>query len=120
MDAVTYGDDFGCRLFWIDTNTGEAYKVGNFPDGYQVFAFAIPYDPKIHQVSITQDGILNWEPLDGVSEYKIYASDEPYDGYTWIGTTPINFWADPDFPHNKRFYRETSVYYREPVQLRDN
>ncbi|MGC9362194.1 MAG: hypothetical protein ACP5F3_04615, partial [Candidatus Syntrophosphaera sp.] len=105
-------NEIGCHLYWIDMATGEAYKVGSFPENYTVYSFAIPYDAKIPEVTISPDGTLNWDPIDGVTEYNVFGSDDPYTGFTWLGSTPSTSWTDPAFPQERRFYRVTSIFTR--------
>jgi hypothetical protein len=104
---TSYGE-----IFWIDTNTARLFKIGDFPENYAVQAFAIPYDAKIPEVTILPDGTLSWDPIDGVTEYNVFGSDDPYTGFTWLDSTSSNSWTDPAFPQERRFYRVTSIYTR--------
>jgi len=58
------------------------------------------------------DGTLSWDPIDGVTEYNVFGSDDPYTGFTWLDSTSSNSWTDPAFPQERRFYRVTSIYTR--------
>ena len=110
LAGYCFANDTGPRLYYISNGSGKAYKIGNFPEGYLVSAFAIPYTTKIPDVTIHSNGDLTWDPIPNASEYKIYGSDEPYGTFSWLGSTPNASWAEAGFPQMKRFYKVTSVY----------
>ena len=117
------GTDYGTRLYWINQYTGQAHKVGNFPPNYQMVGFAIPSAPLVLNLWIGQNGVLHWDPVPGVAEYKIYGSSNPYAAaYSYLGSTPTTSWLEPSFPQMKRFYYVTAVYTRtetEPAVVRN-
>ncbi|MCB5285351.1 MAG: DUF4394 domain-containing protein [Candidatus Cloacimonetes bacterium] len=101
--------DFTSALFWIDTASGKAYKVGNFPSGTQMTGFALPFGPPEAPVAfIAEGGNLNWEPVYRASSYKVYGSATPDGGFSLLDTTTDTNWSDPTFPQSRRFYRVTA------------
>jgi len=112
LAGYNYGSDYGPRLYWINCSTGEALKIGNFPVDYQMVGFAIPSGVAIADLRIEPDRTLNWDPIPGVSEYKIYGSDNPYSCFSYLGSTPSTSWIEPGNPQEMRFYMITAVYAR--------
>jgi hypothetical protein len=112
LAGYNYGSDYGPRLYWINQSTGEALKIGNFPVDYQMVGFAIPSGVAIADLRIEPDRTLNWDPIPGVSEYKIYGSDNPYSCFSYLGSTPSTSWIEPGNPQEMRFYMITAVYAR--------
>lgn len=75
---------------------------------------ATPLPPS--QVSSVHDGgtiLITWDPVTedinghpiSISLYSIEASDNPYTGFTVVGTTPQTYFEDIVDTHQKRFYR---------------
>ena len=101
--------DFTSALFWIDTASGKAFKVGNFPSGSQMTGFAIPFGPPESPVAFLEaGGILDWEPVYRATSYKIYGSATPDGGFSLLDTTNDTNWTDPAFHQRRRFYRVTA------------
>ncbi len=96
-------------LYWIDTNDGSAWKIGEFPNGASVAAFAIYPPSEAPVVSISAGGILSWEPVAGASGYNIYRSDDPDGEFILYDSTAGTEFTDPLFPSDKAFYRVTAV-----------
>lgn len=103
---------FKGALYWIYTETGAAYKVGDFRNNAQVAGFAIPYiytgSLEVPQVNISDDGVLSWNPVLTATSYNIYASSDPQTGFSLIANTGNTIWQDDSFPLEKRFYRVTA------------
>lgn len=115
LAGFCWNPEYGPRLYWIDTSTGQAYKVGDFPAGSQMVGFAIPSAPIVLNVRINHNRVLSWDPVPGVSEYKIYGANSPYAAtFTYLGSTPATTWLEPPTTPMpaKRFYRVTAVYTR--------
>ncbi len=73
-------------------------------------------------IVITHNGInvsLEWEPVTGANSYKVYVSDDPYEGFSMDETgsfpTPTS-WTKPE-PDAKMFYQVTAVEGLDPVNL---
>jgi hypothetical protein len=97
-------------LYWIDTDTGLAWKVGDFPEGTAMNGFAIPFGPPETPVAVIQSGgTLTWDAVYRADGYKIYGAAEPDGAFTLLGSTVNTAWTDPAFPQQKRFYRVTAV-----------
>ncbi|HOV16738.1 MAG TPA: choice-of-anchor J domain-containing protein [Candidatus Cloacimonadota bacterium] len=98
-------------LYWVDTEYGGAYKVGDFQSGTQMDAFVIPpYVFCAPDVTIDQNGVISWEAVSGASSYNIYGSDAPYENYEYVTTLPnsITHWNAP-LNTSKKFWYVTSV-----------
>jgi hypothetical protein len=78
-------------LYWIDTVSGGAYKVGQLGSaGYECTGFAIPYggaELDVPDVTISGTGTLTWTAVDGAASYNVYSSADPYGTFTWEGNT---------------------------------
>jgi len=97
-------------LYWIDTQTGHAYKGGEFNPGWHLMGYCMPLaDPDPPVAHIQSGGTLIWSAVQGASHYKIYGSSDPEDGFILLGQTENTSWTDPGFPVARRFYRVTSA-----------
>lgn len=74
--------------------------------------FAIPSEVAIGDLRILPDRTLEWDPIPGVSEYKVYGYSQPYGTFSYLGSTPSTYWIEPGGPQNMRFYMITAVYAR--------
>jgi hypothetical protein len=123
----------GGALYWIDTTYGGAYKVGDFPGGAEVTAFAIPYGLiSVPQVAIASDGTISWTAVNGAIKYSIYKATDPYGTFSWYADAYGTSWTDPNFTTNdKAFYKVTAVggmrnvnrqdiRYSHPIQHKGN
>lgn len=98
-------------LYWIDTTSGAAYKVGDFQNGAEVTGFAIPYTSTALDapvVEIAADGTVSWAAVPGAATYNVYGSADPYGTFTYLGTTASLSWLDGNFPEDKMFYHVTA------------
>ncbi|MFO8144760.1 MAG: hypothetical protein R6T89_03430 [Candidatus Syntrophosphaera sp.] len=95
-------------LYWIDTATGGAYKIGDMTS--ETAAFAIPYGSTAAapDIAIATDGTVSWASVPTAVAYNVYASEDPYGTYTLVATTPNTSWLDPDFAEDMKFYKVTS------------
>ena len=99
-------------LYWIDTVSGGAYKVGPLGSlGYELTGFAIPYGlaPAVPAVTIGANGAVSWTAALGAAQYKIYASNDPYGTFVHVATVYGTSWTDPNFPEAYKFYKVTAV-----------
>jgi hypothetical protein len=123
----------GGALYWIDTEYGGAYKVGNFPGNAEVAAFAIPYGLiSVPEVTIASNGTISWAPVSGAIKYSIYKATDPYGTYSWYADAFGTSWTDPNFTTNAMaFYKVTAVggmrnvyrqemRYSNPIQHKGN
>jgi hypothetical protein len=123
----------GGALYWIDTEYGGAYKVGNFPGNAEVAAFAIPYGLiSVPEVTIASNGTISWAPVNGAIKYSIYKATDPYGTYSWYADAFGTSWTDPSFTTNAMaFYKVTAVggmrnvyrqemRYSNPIQHKGN
>jgi len=122
LAGYNMGSDPGPHLYWIDQSTGLAHKIGDFPEDTQVVGFAIPSEPLVLNLRIAANGVLSWDPVPGVTEYRIYGANYPYaTTYTHLANTSSTSWLDPIFPQPMRFYYVSAAYTRsdaEPVVVR--
>ncbi|MDZ4182804.1 MAG: hypothetical protein U1B83_08010, partial [Candidatus Cloacimonadaceae bacterium] len=96
-------------LYWIHTQNGSAWKIGDFPGGVEVTGFAIPYGGlDVPYVSIGTDGTLSWHAVSGATGYNVYGADDPYGGFTLLGSTTATIWTDPGFSTTRKFYQVTA------------
>jgi len=112
----------GGALYWIDTTSGAAYKVNNFPSNQEYTAFAIPYGTFAAGpvATMTGSGTVTWAAVPGAVSYNVYSSDDPYGTYTLednvIGTSYTNTTA------SHKFYQITAVggrqvSNRQPIRM---
>ncbi len=67
-----------------------------------------PGEP-INDLTVTVNGpliSLNWSEAQGAASYKVYESEDPYNGWTLIGSTPETSW-DLLYTGGNRFYHVT-------------
>ncbi|MFA7029863.1 MAG: choice-of-anchor J domain-containing protein [Candidatus Cloacimonadaceae bacterium] len=123
----------GGALYWIDTEYGGAYKVGNFPENAEVTAFSIPYGLiSVPEVTIASNGTISWTPVSGAIKYSIYKATDPYGTFSWYADAFGTSWTDPNFTTDAMaFYKVTSVggmrnvnrqeiRYSNPIQHKGN
>jgi len=58
--------------------------------------------------SAVSSSLLNWDEVSGASYYRIYRSEQPYSGFSEIGTSVTTSYEDTNAPGNKYFYRVTA------------
>ena len=104
-------------LLWVNTIApdndgllGDCFLVGPFKNGAEIDGFAIPwgYDIITPELEIDSDGTLSWSDTNALY-YYIYASNDPYDGYTLLHTTSSTSWLDPSFGEDMKFYYVTTA-----------
>lgn len=109
LAGYTIAPDTGHGLYWINTYTGAAFKLGEFPPGEHITGFAIPYG-QIPYVQIAWPNLLWWNPVSGAESYKIYGAPGPSGPFELLAETTSTQWTDPVFPLLKRFYHVTAVF----------
>jgi len=87
--------------------------VGQYNDsmqiGHRFLSDILPatFVPESPIVAITQSGdnvLLAWPDVDGANQYRIESSDDPYTGYTTLGTTSDITYSTPASTA-KKFFR---------------
>jgi len=97
-------------LYWIDTSDGSAWKIDDFPNGLAIAALAIHPAAAGPELSISTDGVLSWEAVDGATQYLIYRADDPYGDFTLCGSSSTTQFSDPLWPGERAFYRVSAVF----------
>lgn len=101
-------------LYWIDTASGTARRVGSFPSASFITGLAIPYVWTVPRVRISPPCTLSWDAIPGASLYLIYTSSDPYaTEFTPLSYTSGTTWHDTSTTEMKRFYRVTAILARQ-------
>lgn len=99
-------------LYWIDTETGAAFEIGIFEGGSELDGFVIPYGVlDAPELEISADGTLSWAPVFGAVSYTILSSTDPYNGFTYAGSTTETTWQDYGNPNFCKFYQVIATDY---------
>jgi hypothetical protein len=110
--------------FDLDTNIGDYYYLSvNIWDGFwdrngerssvyyqwEIVITGALSTPENVQISLAGTSVqLSWDEVSGATKYNIYASDDPYTGFTKISeVTGYTSWNYP-ITSDKKFYRVTA------------
>lgn len=108
--AAGYNMGIGGVLYWINTSTGSAWKIGDFQGNAFLTAFTIPHGQTAGldspELRIAADGSLSWNAIAGADFYTIYGAIDPHSSiFSELDTTTNLTWLDPNFPAARSFYR---------------
>ncbi|MDP8231681.1 MAG: hypothetical protein P9L91_03320, partial [Candidatus Zophobacter franzmannii] len=95
-------------LYWINSEFGSAWKIGDFQGGYEMTGFAIPFasitslDPPV--VALSDAGELSWGAVPEATTYQIWAAEEPNGTFQMVNVTTNLTWTDINFGDPRWFY----------------